>query len=91
MMWAGNYWLLCDSKERLVCMVNDLIEELLDLDTEPKPNVVVEEHASGRREKDVECGEEGTRMGPPLQRRVRGLGIPLSTRWGRGLCKGLVS
>ena len=36
MMWADNYWLFCDSKERLVCMVSDIIEELLDLDTVPK-------------------------------------------------------
>ena len=31
-MWAENYWLFCDNKERLVCMVNDIIEALLDLD-----------------------------------------------------------
>ena len=37
MMWADNYWLFCDNRERLVCMVNDTIEELLDLDMEPKP------------------------------------------------------
>ena len=38
MMWANNYWLFCDNKERLVCMVNDIIEELLDLDMEPSQN-----------------------------------------------------
>ena len=37
MMWADNYWLFCENKERLVCLVSDVIEELLDLDTEPKP------------------------------------------------------
>ena len=41
MMWADNHWLFCDNNnnnnERLVCMVNDIIEELLDLDMEPKP------------------------------------------------------
>ena len=37
MVWADNYRLLCDNKERLICMVNDNIEELLDLDMEPKP------------------------------------------------------
>ena len=37
MMWADNCWLFCGIKERLVCMVNDIIEELLDLDMEPKP------------------------------------------------------
>ena len=32
-----NYWLFCDNKEKLECMVNDIIEELLDLDMDPKP------------------------------------------------------
>ena len=27
-MWADNYWLFCDNKERLVSMVNDVIEDL---------------------------------------------------------------
>ena len=36
MMWADNCWLFCDHDERLVCMVNDIINELLDLDMEPK-------------------------------------------------------
>ena len=36
MVWADNYWLFSDDKEKLVCMVNDIIEELLDLDMEPK-------------------------------------------------------
>ena len=37
MMWADNYWLFCHSREILVQMVNDIIEELLNLDMEPKP------------------------------------------------------
>ena len=37
MMWADNNWLFSDSREKLICMVNDIIEELLDLDIEPKP------------------------------------------------------
>ena len=32
MMWADNYWLFCHNEERLIRMVNDIIEELLDLD-----------------------------------------------------------
>ena len=36
MMCADNYWLSCDNRDRLVCMVNDIIEELFDLDMEPK-------------------------------------------------------
>ena len=37
MMWADNYWLFSDNRERLICMVSDIIEELMDLDVEPKP------------------------------------------------------
>ena len=37
MMWADNYRLFSDNKERLICMLNDIIEELLDLDIEPEP------------------------------------------------------
>ena len=37
MIWADNNWLFCDNKERLICMVKDTTEELLDLDMEPKP------------------------------------------------------
>ena len=36
-MWADNYWLFSDDKENLVCMVTDVIEELLDVDIEPMP------------------------------------------------------
>ena len=36
MLWADNNRLFCDNTERLVCMVNDIIEELLVLDMEPK-------------------------------------------------------
>ena len=35
-MWADNYWLFCHKREILVHMVNDIIEELLNLDMEPK-------------------------------------------------------
>ena len=37
MMCVDNFWLFCDNKDRLVSMVNDIIEELLDLEMEPKP------------------------------------------------------
>ena len=36
MMRADNYWIFCDDKDELMWMVNDMIEELLDLDMEPK-------------------------------------------------------
>ena len=35
MMWADNFWIFSDNREKLICMVNDIIEELLDLDIEP--------------------------------------------------------
>ena len=37
MMWADNCWLFSDKREGLIFRVNDTIEELLDLDMEPKP------------------------------------------------------
>ena len=37
MMWVDNYWMFSDNREKLICMVNDIVEELLDLDVEPKP------------------------------------------------------
>ena len=37
MMWADNYWLFSESREKLICMVHDIIEELLDQDMKPKP------------------------------------------------------
>ena len=37
MMWADNYGLFSDNREKLICMVNDIIEELLDLDMERNP------------------------------------------------------
>ena len=36
MMWADNCCLFCDNKERLVCMVNDVTQKLLDSDMHPK-------------------------------------------------------
>ena len=38
MMWADNYWLFCDKRERLMCKVNDVIDELLDLAWSPSRN-----------------------------------------------------
>ena len=36
MLWADDCWLFSDDKEKLMFMVNDIIEELVDLDMEPK-------------------------------------------------------
>ena len=37
MMWADNYWIFSDDREKRQCKVNDIIDELMDLDMEPKP------------------------------------------------------
>ena len=49
-MWADTCWLFCDNKERWVCAVNDIMEELMDLDMAPQPQSLwVDEHMQGRR------------------------------------------
>ena len=35
--WLDNDLILSDDREKLKCMVNDIIEELMDLEMEPKP------------------------------------------------------
>ena len=37
MKWADNHWIFNDDSENLTCVVIDTIEELMDLDTETKP------------------------------------------------------
>ena len=37
MMWADSHWLSRDDKEKLTWMVHDIIEDLMDLDMDPKP------------------------------------------------------
>ena len=36
LMWVDNYCILSDDMDKLTWMVNDFIEELMDLDMEPK-------------------------------------------------------
>ena len=81
MMWADNHWLFCDNKERMVCMVNDIIAELLELDMEPKTESLrwTSTH-HGEEKKTSRVGNRGPRVGPSLQRRVRSLGIPFPSR-----------
>ena len=40
MIWADNYWVFRDDKDKLTWMVNDITEELKDMDMEPKPESV---------------------------------------------------
>ena len=67
MMWADNNWLICDNKERLVRMVNDIIEELLDLDMEPKPESLwwTSTHKM-RGYDDTSSGKQWNRLGSPF-------------------------
>ena len=37
MMWADNDWIFSDDKDKLTLVVNDIIDELMNLDMEPKP------------------------------------------------------
>ena len=56
MVWADNSCLFHDNKERLVCMVNHIIAELLDLDMEANPGSLC------RGKKALEVGDgEGER------------------------------
>ena len=36
MMWDDNQWIFSDEREKQTWMVGDVIEELMDLDMEPK-------------------------------------------------------
>ena len=36
MMWADNYWISSNDKDKLTWMVNDIFEEFMELDMEPK-------------------------------------------------------
>ena len=63
MMWADNYWLFCDNKERLTRMVNDIIEELLDLDMAQAGIAVVDKHAQRRRKNDTSSRGAETELG----------------------------
>ena len=57
MMWARNYWLFSDSKDQLVCMVKNIIAELLDM--EPKPELLW--WTSTHKNEDVTTPQVGCR------------------------------
>ena len=59
MMWADNCWLLGNEKRMWVCMVNDIIKELLELDVEPKPESLW--WRSTNKEEDVTLSKVGSR------------------------------
>ena len=78
MTWADNYWLFSDDKEKLVCMVNDIVEELPDLDMEPKLESLEEDATSLKVE-----GREKT-WDPPFMEVFDVLGYPFR-RDGKGM------
>ena len=87
MMWADNYWLFCDNTERVVCMANDIIQELLDLDMEPKPESLA----------TLKVGKEGLMWDLPhnevfevLGSRYHRDGKGFQGEW-RTFCKGMAS
>ena len=98
MMWAGNHWLFCDNQERLVCMVNDIIDELLDLDMGPKPeslwwtsthkceDMTTLRVGSGRKAWDLPFREVFEVLGYRYHRNGKG-----SQGAERTMCNGLVS
>ena len=64
MMWADNYWMFSDDKDRLMRMVSDIIEELMDVDMELKPESLwwTSTH-KGEDEKDAESGKQREKLG----------------------------
>ena len=80
MMWADNHWLFSDNREELICMVNDTIGKLLNLDMEPKPESLW--WTSTYKHEDMRTLRVGSRqsLGSPLMRSLRCTGIPFSPR-----------
>ena len=66
MRWADNYWLFSDNREILICMVNDIIEELLDLHMEPKPESLWWTSTHKHEDMRTACGEQRQGLGSPL-------------------------
>ena len=59
MMWADNNWLFGDNREKLICKVNDIIEELFGFGHGAQAGiVVVDKRSSARRYEDLACGKQ---------------------------------
>ena len=72
MMWADNCWLLCDNKESGM-HGNDITEELLDLDMEPKPESLwwtTRGHDNTSSGKQIRVPRMATAYGAKTQKRV---------------------
>ena len=59
--WLDNDWILSDDREKLKCMVNDIIEELMDLDMEPKPGSLL--YVQSRKWFDTSGGRQRNKLG----------------------------
>ena len=71
MMWADNYWIFYDNREKLICTAKDIMEELLDPDVEPKPESLW--WTSTHKHEDVRTLSVGSRdkvWDPPLLRNL---------------------
>ena len=98
MMWADNSWQFCDSKERFTSTVNDVIAELLELDTEPQRESLWRtstHHAYqkktlrvGNRGLALDLPCKGVSEGTPHRFHRDGMG---SQGADRTLCKGMAS
>ena len=55
---VDNDWILSDDREKLNGMVNHIIEELMDLDMEPKPESLL--YVQSRKWFDTSGGGRGT-------------------------------
>ena len=95
MMWDDNYWLFCDNEGGLVCMVNDIIEELLDFQTGIS---VVDKHVQKRGCGNTEGGKQRENLELAFHGGVRCLGLSFPSQWVKGfqgtqrtICKGMGS
>ena len=59
MKWADSYWLFSANREKLICTVNDIIKELLDLDMKPNPKSLW--WTSTHKQKDMRTLRVGSR------------------------------
>ena len=78
MMWADNNWLFCHGREILVHLVNDIIEELLNLDMEPKPETLWWKFVRGGGQAHAPGGRGRERLGIAVHGGLRGIGVSFS-------------
>ena len=58
MKWAGNYCPFSDNKEKLTCMLTDIIEELLDPGHGAQAGTIVDKHTQTGGYEDLACWEQ---------------------------------